>query len=441
MTDCKKELIVNHRSGRIRGLAATSLLGAACITGLAAADEDFQKAVQERQAEVAEWQQGLTARPTPEEITAVMSEIFGDLSFENASAEEIMPIARELSMAGDAGDRARTRLAELAQAPDRDGAKAAVGVLMMERGEDMEQMAASLKMLIGHPSFGEELRTGDGGMALQYLDYVPEEYLPGMKEEILGLADHLTTDLEPRQRMSAMGYVMALNKMKDIDPAAKKAARAKVVTLFEKSMEEATDDRMKTAFENNLKLLNGPYGRGELIDHAAPAVNFKWNSGDKTYASLKDLKGKVVVLDFWATWCGPCIGSFPQVRELQKRYEGYDVVVVGVTSLQGSHYPGDGPPVDTTDNPEKEYELMAEFMKNKDMTWMVAFTEQDVFNPDFGVRGIPHVAIVDPAGKVRYNGLHPAVEPEKKYEKIDGLLKEANLPAPAPVGKAEEKTG
>ena len=60
----------------------------------------------------------------------------------------------------------------------------------------------------------------------------------------------------------------------------------------------------------------------------------------------------------------------------------------------------------------------------------MVYSEENVFNPDFGIRGIPHVAIVDTKGVVRYNGLHPAVDPEKKHEYINGLLEEAGLPHP-----------
>ena len=73
---------------------------------------------------------------------------------------------------------------------------------------------------------------------------------------------------------------------------------------------------------------------------------------------------------------------------------------------------------------------MKEFMGQKDMTWTVAFTEQDTFNPDFGVRGIPHVAIIDPEGTVRYNGLHPSSPLSEKTKKINALLEKAGLPVP-----------
>ena len=84
---------------------------------------------------------------------------------------------------------------------------------------------------------------------------------------------------------------------------------------------------------------------------------------------------------------------------------------------------------------------MTGFIKDMEVTWPVAFAHQEVFNPEYGVRGIPHVAIIDPAGKVRYNGLHPGGSLKDKADKIDALLKAAGLPVPEPVAEPEKKEG
>ena len=170
--------------------------------------------------------------------------------------------------------------------------------------------------------------------------------------------------------------------------------------------------------------------QSNLVGRPAPELHFAWASreGLKT---LGGLKGKVVVLDFWATWCGPCIASFPQVRELAAHYKGTDVEVVGVTSLQG--YVMGMPPgrIDTRGDPKREMELMTDFIKAKDMTWPVVFSTEAVFNPDYGVTGIPHMAIIAPDGTLRHTGLHPAMPHAEKVEKIDALLKEFGLKLPA----------
>jgi thiol-disulfide isomerase/thioredoxin len=168
-----------------------------------------------------------------------------------------------------------------------------------------------------------------------------------------------------------------------------------------------------------------------LVGQPAPELNFEWatREGLKT---LSGLRGKVVVLDFWATWCGPCVASFPQIRELTDHYRGYDVEIIGVTSLQGRVH-GLGPqPIDCRGDPAKERNLMTDYVKAQEINWSIAFSEQPVFNPAFGVTGIPHMAIVGPDGRVRHNGLHPgALSLSQKTQLIDALLQEAGLRVPA----------
>ena len=86
--------------------------------------------------------------------------------------------------------------------------------------------------------------------------------------------------------------------------------------------------------------------------------------------------------------------------------------------------------IDTKDNPDKEFALTANFIKAKNMTWPVVFTEQRVFNPEYGVNGIPHMAIIAPDGTVRHNGLHPGMPHAETIEKVDALLKEFGKPVP-----------
>ena len=166
-----------------------------------------------------------------------------------------------------------------------------------------------------------------------------------------------------------------------------------------------------------------------LVGQPAPELHFNWSSkeGLKT---LSDLKGQVVVLDFWATWCGPCIGSFPQVREHVAHFKGAPVTFLGVTSIQG-YVANMGPRIDTSGDPVREMALMSEFMKAKEITWDVVFSEEKVFNPDYGIASIPYVAIIAPDGTVRHAGLHPGNPASDITGKVEAILKEFNLPIPA----------
>lgn len=180
------------------------------------------------------------------------------------------------------------------------------------------------------------------------------------------------------------------------------------------------------AVKNMQRRIEAEQAQVALIGQPAPALHFEWASREGL-ASLDDLNGKIVVLDFWATWCGPCVASFPKLRELVTHYAGQPVEFVGVTSLQGRIDGLEPDVIDTRGASEKEHQLMADYIKAQDITWTVAFSREDVFNPEYGVVGIPSMAIVAPDGKVRHAGLHPAMSHDEKVQMIDALLDEFGL--------------
>ena len=112
--------------------------------------------------------------------------------------------------------------------------------------------------------------------------------------------------------------------------------------------------------------------------------------------SLKDLKGKIVVLDFWATWCGPCIRAVPHTNEMMEKYADKGVVFIGVCAKSGS-------------------EKMAAMVKEHGIKYPVAVDAGA--NAAYRANSFPDYYLIDRSGVLRWADIANA-----DVEKAIGIL-------------------
>lgn len=135
------------------------------------------------------------------------------------------------------------------------------------------------------------------------------------------------------------------------------------------------------------------------------APDFALPTTDGKTLKLSDLRGKIVILDFWATWCPPCRKGIPDLIDLKNKYGKKGLEIVGIS-------------VDTDTKNQ-----VVPFMKEKGINYPVVYGNQSVYMQYGGIRAIPTTFVIDPHGKIvaSYEGLVPKLAYENHIKKILGL--------------------
>ena len=135
---------------------------------------------------------------------------------------------------------------------------------------------------------------------------------------------------------------------------------------------------------------------------AAPLAVEAWVNGSPV--SDLDLKGKVVLLDFWAVWCGPCIATFPHLREWNEKYAGKGLVMIGLTDYHNYEWDEQaGKATRSADDvaPEKEQAMLVKFAAQHELTHRLGIQKEHGLSKYYGVTGIPQVVVIDRDGVIR----------------------------------------
>jgi len=127
---------------------------------------------------------------------------------------------------------------------------------------------------------------------------------------------------------------------------------------------------------------------GPLLGHDAPDFTLPIVANSETLGmgnatvTLSELRGKAVLLDFWATWCGPCRAQIPIVDQVARRWQGRGVVVLGVST-------------DATDE-----ENLRQFAIARGLIYPILQDAVGLASRSYEVENLPTLVVVSPAGKV-----------------------------------------
>jgi thiol-disulfide isomerase/thioredoxin len=185
------------------------------------------------------------------------------------------------------------------------------------------------------------------------------------------------------------------------------------------------DDKAKTAIEELLlsSFPSSPYG--EMVksgrrqrESIGKPFELEFTDAIKgSTVSIKNLKGKVVVIDFWATWCGPCVGEMPHMKELYAKFHDQGVEFIGVSLDRAKEQGG--------------LDSLTKFVKDNGIEWP-QYYQGNFWNSEFskswGIQAIPTMFLVDTEGKLF------SVDARGKLDKLIPELLKKKAPAASGAG-------
>ncbi len=135
------------------------------------------------------------------------------------------------------------------------------------------------------------------------------------------------------------------------------------------------------------------------LPEPATAPGFSLEDIDGKKFSLKDYRGKVVLLNFWATWCPPCRREMPSMERLHQKFKNRDFVVLALNQME------DG---------DQVFTFVGDL--GVDLTFPILFDKDSSVSRAYGVMGLPTTYLIDKKGNVRFRAIggrefdHPEVE-------------------------------
>ncbi|MBK7707884.1 MAG: TlpA family protein disulfide reductase [Acidobacteria bacterium] len=189
-------------------------------------------------------------------------------------------------------------------------------------------------------------------------------------------------------------YYYAVDKMVALLTETKRKPQA--LGYFQKAITEARTDFKSKAWQEDIqRRLARRVKQYTLLGETAPElVNVAQFLPSET-KTLADLRGKVILLDFWATWCGPCYRAFPLLTEWHDTLAKDGLVVLGLTRFYGQ---AEGEPVTEA----LEIEFLTEFKKKEKLSYDFVLSRDITNQVNYDALSLPTTVVIDRKGVIRY---------------------------------------
>lgn len=208
-------------------------------------------------------------------------------------------------------------------------------------------------------------------------------------------------------------YYYALDKLINymIETHRKPLALDTYTLSLERVVKDLPAKEMQTQVIQKLKKREKQY---RLLDEPVPELEAvdQWFPGDKV--TFAEMRGKVIFLDFWATWCAPCLEAFPSIKELYQDHKSDGLVILGVTRYYGM---ADGFPADK----QNEIAFLKRFRATYDLPYDLVVTRDAATQRAFGATTLPTAVLIDRKGIIRF--IDSGTSPTRLEEIRENIVK------------------
>lgn len=232
----------------------------------------------------------------------------------------------------------------------------------------------------------------DSGIWSKFIQFVSNTYYKSeqrTQQDYINLLQKLDDKLSHPESKSAVLWMLSKHYHNENQPWKVKKIARETIEL--------------NAVEFHVEQARGLLYEIESLSVGQKAPNFRARTVKGDSIALSDYRGKIVLLDFWATWCGPCLPEIPHLKSIQAKHPEKELQIIGIA---------------LEDDPGK----LMKFLAEKEMNWPHVLQSgrwKDELSGLFNITGIPQTYIIDRNGTIAAKELR-GQELEKEIAKIIG---------------------
>jgi len=320
---------------------------------------------------------------------------------------------------------------------DRDSAQA-------EPSEDFRRSFSRARALMGSGAYDEAIKEFKRASSLRHdqcpecLQMIGQNYFEMRKFKEAAAAYRQAADFKPpneSELYNTIGVALYLADDKKVLDEAAAALRRSIEladgrvgnayfnlghVLIKAGKVDEGVEALKKHLELNPNADNAAEARALIAKPLIPTTTTTKKANDKaalpanvttktSEVALDKFRGKVVLLDFWATWCGPCRAEMPVVKEIWKKYNGENFALIGISL-------------------DKNQNSLQAYIQQQGISWLQYYDGNGWNNSvarQYGVHSIPHSILVDHKGKIQAVGLRGTALDRKIEQLLEDVPKAA----------------